>query len=82
MTKAFTYSATFKIARLDGANIREVTTGGTVRATDEIDVEAVAHQNFLNRTLPLAFVGYRVLRFPTETNGSLRISKASDAAFS
>lgn len=82
MSKTFTYSATFKIARLDGADVRDVTTGATVRAADEIDVEAVAHQNFLNKTLPLAFVGYRVLRFPTEANGSLRISKASDAALS
>lgn len=82
MSKAFTYSATFKIARLDGGDIRDVTTGGTVRAADRIDVEAIAHQNFLNKTLPLAFVGYRVLRFPTETNGALRMYKASDAALS
>jgi hypothetical protein len=76
-----TYSATFKIARLDGANIQDVTTGETIRVQDKADVEGVAHLNFFDKTLPKAFPGYKVLQLPTETNGKLRINTASDAAW-
>ena len=82
MTKhAFTYSATFKIARLDGANIQDVMIGETILVQDKADVEGIAHLHFFDKTLPKAFPGYKVLHLPTETNGKLRVSSASDAAW-
>jgi len=81
MTNAFTYSATFKIARLDGANIQDVTTGETILVQSKDDVEGIAHLHFFDKTLPKAFPGYKVLQLPTETNGKLRINAASDAAW-
>jgi hypothetical protein len=81
MTNAFTYSATFKIARLDGTNIQDVTTGETIRVQDRADVEGIAHLHFIDKTIPKAFLGYKVLQLPTETNGKLRVSTASDAAW-
>ena len=82
MTKlAFTYSATFKIARMDGAEIQDVTTGETVRVEEKADVECIAHLHFMDKTLPVAFPGYMVLQLPTENNGKLRVNAASDAAW-
>ena len=82
MTKqAFTYSATFKIARMDGAVIQDVTTGETIRVEGKDDVEGIAHLHFMDKTLPVAFPGYKVLQLPTETNGKLRVSTASDSAW-
>ena len=78
---AFTYSATFKIARLDGANIQDITTGETIRVQNKDDVEGIAHLHFMDKTLPKAFPGYKVLQLPTETNGKLRVSTASDTAW-
>ena len=80
--RMFTYRATFKIARLDGADIRDVTTGETVRAYEACEVECIAHINFMDKTLPVAFPGYRVLTLPTEANGDLVVRKASDAGLS
>jgi hypothetical protein len=77
----FTYSATFKIGRLDGADIKDITTGETVQAGCEADVEAIAHMHFMDKTLPVAFPGYKVLQLPTETNGKLYVNAASDTAW-
>jgi hypothetical protein len=82
MTKlAFTYSATFKIARMDGTGIQDITTGETLRVKDKADVESLAHLHFFDKTLPRAFPGYKVLQLPTETNDKLRVYAASDAAW-
>lgn len=82
MTKlAFTYSATFKIARIDGSGIQDITTGETLRVADKADVEAIAHLHFFEKTFPALFHGYKVLQLPTETNGKLRVVTASDAAW-
>jgi hypothetical protein len=81
MTKlAFSFSATFKIARTDGSDIKDVSIGKAVIANDRDDVEGIAHSLFFDKTLP-AFPGYKVLQLPTETNGKLRIDTASDAAW-
>ena len=79
--KAFTYSATFKIARMDGAEIKDVTTGETIRVEGKDDVECIAHLHFIDKTLPVAFPGYKVLQLPTETNSKLLVSTASDSAW-
>lgn len=82
MTKqSFTYSATFKIARMDGSEIQDVTTGETLLVEDKADVEFIAHSHFFDKTLPVAFHGYKVLQLPTETNGKLYVNTASDAAW-
>ena len=82
MTKqAFTYSAIFKVARMDGAEIKDVMTGETIFVKSKDDVEGIAHLHFMDKTLPVAFPGYKVLQLPTETNGKLRVSTASDSAW-
>jgi hypothetical protein len=82
MTKlAFSFSATFKIARTDGSDIKDVSIGKAVIVKDRDDVEGIAHSLFFDKTLPALFLGYKVLQLPTETNGKLRIDTASDAAW-
>jgi len=78
---AYTWTAVVKIARLDGADIKDIRVSDTVRAADKDDVEFVCHSFILDKTIPLGFPGYRVLRLPTETNGRLTVSVVSDCGF-